>query len=142
MNALSTLTPTSSLREVRQVVFEVVVCGLAAQAWLQSLDSNGNCCWDSADGKRRCAVGHVLIPSGEIPSVDSSRQTILRALDLLVPELKAWVREPAHRASGLVDMLLCFQTMHDKTPSQAEMHMKFKKYGEEYALKWPEGVER
>lgn len=140
MNALSTLTPTSSLREVRQAVFEVVVRGLAGQSWLQSVDSNGNCCWDSTDGKRRCAVGYLLIPSEEIPPVDSSRQTLLRALGLLVPELKVWASEPT-QASGLVDILMNFQLMHDKTPSQAEMHMKFKKYGEEYSLKWPEGVE-
>lgn len=140
MNALSSITPASSLREVRRAVFEVVVRGLAGQAWLQSVDSNGNCCWDSADGKRRCAVGHVIIPSEEIPPVDSSRQTLLRALDLLVPELKAWAGEP-NQASGLVDMLMSFQLMHDKTPSQTEMHAKFKKYGEEYSLKWPEGVE-
>lgn len=141
MNELDQITPERSLSEVTQLVFSVVVRGLRAQQWRQSVHGQPGyevCAWFGKDGLR-CALGHLMecAPSFEKRFV----------VDCFYPTLRDWckVNEPGPRtvADGedprfttkVLEELRC---AHDLSSSPEDMERRVRVIGVNYNLVWPE----
>lgn len=142
MSALNSITPESTLQEVRAAIFETIVRGLAAQGWKPSLSSDSRCCWLSSDGKSRCAIGHLLRLPEHGVLVSPNSQTIELARGWLVPELKAWVDapsvDPVPRWEQFYPIMSVAMSYHDASRSPTERQLAFQEYGEHNGLSWPE----
>lgn len=127
MNELDQLKPESTLSEMQQVVFIVVVRGLRSQQWKQSVKIGYGLsiiAWFGEDGCK-CALGHLM---------EGPPQRLM--WDRFYPPLRAWwVANGYGPAEGLTSYLMA---AHDESPLPGEMERRVRKLGAKYNLKWPE----
>lgn len=131
MNALDQITPTSTIEEVQQAAFTVVVCGLRAQGWQQSLHPTlSACAWFGRDDMR-CALGHLM--------KDSPVKGVGHTTDHFYPPLKAWwVASPEQQSTLSLGFMDRLRRVHDSSVSPEVMEQRMREAGEYYNLRWPE----
>ena len=139
-----------TLAQAEQHLFEVVVRGLSAQGWKQSMSAQGwkqpmskdpstaDCVWVSTDGCK-CAIGHLLV---DPPPYEKMRdQSISSALAYMPGELKrlrSSLSNEGHRR--FIAYLQSLLMLHDSSPTPDSMQLAFQYLGKRRGLRWPEDV--